>query len=241
MPDDWIKVASYAAPLTAQMAMGLLQDEGIEVFSTGELSARTFAGVAAVGGTVELHVRAGDEKLARVILAEVEKPPAEDWEDQAEGEAVWVCSLCGEPVGEEQDQCPSCQTLRDAIRPARSATTLVPRPAPERAEGVPRDQITAQPPAAQAEELIEDHEEIPNLESFLADDLARRALRAALFGAMTIFFLLNFYSLWLSLRLCLMPGELTPENARRLRWAMLLNGFVVVVWVTAFETWYLLF
>src|SRR5438105_4952687 len=104
MPDDWIKVASYTAPLTAQMAMGLLQDEGIEVFSTGELSAAPFAGVAAVGGTVELHVRAADEKLARVILAEMEKPPADDWEDQAEGDAVWVCSLCGEPVGEEQDR-----------------------------------------------------------------------------------------------------------------------------------------
>jgi hypothetical protein len=71
----------------------------------------------------------------------------------------------------------------------------------------------------------------------LADDLARRALRAAIFGAMSIFFLLNFYSLWLSLRLCLMPGELTPENGRRLRWAMLLNGFVVVVWVVGFEIW----
>jgi hypothetical protein len=238
MSDDWVRVASFAAPLGAEMAMGLLQDEGIEVFSTGDLSNATFAGVASVGGTVELRVRAADEKLARVILAELEAPPAENWESEAEGSAVWVCSLCGEPVGEEQNRCPSCRTPRDAIRAVDPATTLRPRPAPLRAESQPKpQQITTEPPPPRIEELAAEHVEMPNLANFLADDLARRALRAAVFGAMTIFFLLNFYSLWLSLRLCLMPGELSPESSRQLRWAMMLNGFVLLVWIVAFETW----
>jgi hypothetical protein len=224
------------------MAMGLLQDEGIEVFSTGDLSAASFAGIASLGGTVELHVRAADKKLARVILAQMEKPPADDWESEAESDAAWVCSLCGEPVGEEQTECPSCRTPRDAIRVADTATTLQHRSAPARFEDAPRpEQITAEPPPPPVQELTEDHEEITNLDSFLPDDLARRALRAAIFGAMTVFFLLNFYSLWLSFRLCLMPGELTPDNSRRLRWAMVLNGLVVLAWVLAFEALWWIF
>jgi hypothetical protein len=242
MPDDWIKVASYSAPLGAEMAIGLLQDEGIEAFSTGDLSAASFAGVSSLGGTVEVRVRTADEKLARAILARMEQQPADGWETEAENEAVWVCSLCGEPVGEEHSTCPSCRTSRDAIQSADAAITLRPRPAPARAEErLAPTQITAEPPPPLAEELAEDAVEVPNLEGFLADDVARRALRAAIFGAMVVFFPLTFYSLWLSLRLCLMPGELTLDNSRRLRWTMLLNGLVMLFWVLAFETLRLMF
>ncbi len=63
---------------------------------------------------------------------------------------------------------------------------------------------------------------MPNLDTFLADDLAQ-SHGAALFGAMSAVFLFNLYSLWLLFRLCLMPGELTPKNSSRLRWAIFLD------------------
>jgi hypothetical protein len=237
MSDEWITVASFSVPLAAQIAMGRLQDDGIEVFSTGELSAAPFAGVSALGGTVQLQVRAYDAHRARGILAECEELAHSDWESQAEPEDIWVCSLCGEPVSNTFGVCPSCQTSRDAIRSADAATTRLSRiaPSPDEDNGARQEQVTTAPPPLRDEEFTEEVPEIPNLDTFLADDLARRAFRAALFGIMSTVFLFNLYSLWLSLRLCLMPGELTPKSSSRLRWAVLLNIIVVLAWVIALE------
>jgi hypothetical protein len=109
----------------------------------------------------------------------------------------------------------------------------------------------AGPPPIPAHELTEDSPEMVNPETFLADDLARRAFRAAVFSVMTmgIIFLslglgaivsLGFcaYSCWLLLRLCRMPGELSPRSSNRLLWAFCLNVLVLLTWVLVVQHWF---
>jgi hypothetical protein len=237
MSDELVTVASYRAPVVAQLALGRLKDEGIEAFLTGEGAVDTFAGVSGLGGPMQLQVHAPDLERARALLAEVEGHVNPDWETEVEtDEGIWLCSLCGQPVELDEDVCPACQTPREAVRTERS-TTLPRRPPPaQSAEAIERrDQMMTGPPPIPEHELTEDAVDIPPAETFLADDLARRAFRAAVFGAMTpICGVFSLYSVWLSLRLCFMPGELTPQNSQRLRWALLINGLIGLGWVVVY-------
>jgi hypothetical protein len=227
MPDEWITVASFQSPLAAQIARGRLGDEGIEAISSGDLSATTFAGVSALGGPVQLSVRAEDVEGARAILADLEEHVEPGWEAEAEPESLWVCSVCGEAVPQEEPKCPSCQTPRQDI--TKDALALRRSRVLENPEGIERrDQVRTGPPVLSADDLREDSPELADPETFLADDLARRALRAGLIGF--LFVPIAFYSLWLCLRLCLMPGELSAKNRNRLCGAILLNVLVMLAW-----------
>ncbi len=239
MSDELVAVASYLAPVLAEIALSRLRAEGIECFSTGDVSAGTFAGVSGLGGPVAVHVRAADAPRARLLLAELGEPPEPDWEAQAAAEdGVWLCSLCGEPVPLDQSTCPGCEMPRDAVREERSRALPRPRPAgtgPE--EGIQRPgQVMTGPPAVPEHELLEDAPEMVDPETFLADELARRALRAAIFGPMACG-LFNFYSLWLLFRLCLMPGELSPRSSRRLALAFAINVLVAIFLALVFGSY----
>jgi hypothetical protein len=77
-------------------------------------------------------------------------------------------------------------------------------------------------------ELAEEAPDLPPAETFLGDDLARRAFRSALFGWLFIGFTL--YSLWLQLRLSLFPRELSPTALSKLRWTFLMNLAMLLLW-----------
>jgi hypothetical protein len=240
-PGELIVVGSFRSSLAAQLALGRLGDEGIEAFATGDLAAATFAGVGAI--SVQLQVRAADADQAREILAELESPLDEDWENEAESK-TWLCSLCGEACALDEVLCPSCQTPRDAIRPkeppARVLQSTPTTPLEERIES--RGDIMKGLPVPLEQDLAEEGSELGELGSLLADDLARRALRAAIIGCilpMTLVFTL--YSSWLSFRLCLMPGDLSPKNSSRLRWTVFLNVAVLMTLVLIYTIWGIFF
>jgi hypothetical protein len=94
-----------------------------------------------------------------------------------------------------------------------------------------RDQVEAGAPAVPEHQLAEDDLELPPLETFLGDDLARRAFRAALFGCLAPCGPFTLYSLWLLLRLSLYPGGLSPAGMRRRQGALLLDEVVCLFWL----------
>jgi hypothetical protein len=240
MPEEFVTLASYRSPLEAQLSLALLRDGGVNAFLTGDISSNTFSGVEGLGGPVQIQVPAADAQRAADILATAEQEKLDhDWEARAEADAaVWVCSLCGEPVPLERPACPSCQTPREALR--REPSCAAPRPRALQAEDAvqKRDEIAAGTPPLPAHELTDEPAELPPLETFQSDDLARRAFRAAAFGCMTLFVPFNLYSLWLLLRLCLLPGEASPENTRKSWWALLMNVGVAFLYLLAFRALY---
>ena len=94
--------------------------------------------------------------------------------------------LCGDAVGDDLSVCPSCETPRPA--PKKSpAITAVPRHNPAsqdvREEPAPKpDQVTSDTPLEAVPSALEDDLDVPDMETFVGDDLVRRAFLSALFG-----------------------------------------------------------
>jgi hypothetical protein len=236
VPEKLVTVATFTQPLEAQIARGRLEHEGITVFLTGDLTASAFAGFSGIGGLTELQVPEADAERAATVLAECmgEEELDDDWESRAEQEEdLWVCSLCGSSVANDLEVCPSCKTPKEAIR-SGTRTSRIRSQAPvadELAEqGVQkREEIATGRPLDQELPEPESDLQLPSMETFLGDDLARRAFRSALVSLAVV--PLGLYSLWLLLRLALFSGEVSPVGMRRIYGAILLTGVNVILWL----------
>ncbi len=215
MSDEWVMVASFSNPLAAQMVMGRLEDEGIESFSTGDLSAAPFRGCERDWAAPSKFKCAAHERSAhRALIAEWEGYQDSEWESPAEAENVWVCSLCGEPIPDDRDVCPPV---------SRPATPSAPRSArPPSAHGPlpPRTRATHRggsksPRSRRLHRSMSFPTKLPRCPIWIPFSRTTSPVaqfRAALFGVMTTVFLFNLYSLWLSLRLCLDAGRGEPAE-----------------------------
>jgi hypothetical protein len=236
MPEKFVTVASYTQPIEAQLAKGRLEDEGIKVFLTGDLTANTFSGLGGLGGQVQLQVPEADVKRAEEILAACAEEEAldEDWEERVEEEAgVWTCSLCGTPVDDAVAVCPSCETPREAVQNAPPSITLQRRRMAvqeQSEEGIQRrGEVTKEAPLPAEMPEPEGELDLPKLETFLGDDLARRAFRSGLISL--AFFPLGIYTVWLLLRLAFFSEEVSPAGIRKIYGALFLAGLNLVYWI----------
>jgi hypothetical protein len=239
MSDQLVTVARFTGPLEAQLALGRLRDEGVQALLTGDNCVSVFTGTG-LGGDHQLQVTEADRERAEQILAdfardrELDKHAALADQDAA----IWVCPLCGDAVADHLDVCPACQTPRDAPEGAvrkgvtPPATRLRPRRQPSLEEGVERrDRLSAEATSLPEQLEAEGGLDLPEVATFLGDDLARRAFLSALFGfllwamywalnspLLTILFSLPFtlYAVWLMGRLAFFPGELSPKGMRHL-------------------------
>ena len=110
MSERFVTVAKYSVSLEAEMAKSFLENEGIAVQLTGDLTP-TMLPIGSIGGHAQLQVRESDAERAAALLAEhFDKRELNDnWKDEAEADPdVWVCSLCGEPVNKELLTCTAC-------------------------------------------------------------------------------------------------------------------------------------
>jgi hypothetical protein len=231
MSHTFVTVATFTNPIEAQLAAGRLEDEDIEVFLSGDLTASMLSGFGSFS-RVELRVPEEEAERAAALLATpaIEEEPDPNWPRPGEEEDLWLCTLCGDAVALDLDVCPACQTPREAIRdePATRSTRLPPSPL-QPPEGIQKTgDVTTGPPAIPEHELAEDDLELPPLDTVLGDDLVNRAFRAALFGC--FFPPLTVYSLWLLLRLALFRGDLSPAGMRKLYGTLLLDGGVCLLW-----------
>jgi hypothetical protein len=218
MPDRLVTVGTFTLAYEAELARNLLEAEGIQAVVAADI-----AGALLPTGEIRLQVPADEAGRATGILAaQAAAALDEDWEEQAEA-GVWTCSVCGEPVAEGITVCHACQTPRDAIRtaPGRPADAIEP----------PREQIAAtpSPPPAAATEGVPDEADEPDPPTSAGDDLARRALGAAVL-TLAIVFLLPL-AWWYLGRLLLHRGDLSPTGMRHFAWALALNGIVTVTWI----------
>jgi hypothetical protein len=151
MSDRFVTVASYTFPPEAQMAKNLLEAEGIPAVIAGEMTGDILVGM---GDPIHLQVRAVDARRAVSILAVVASEAGldDDWEQRAEsGAGVWVCSLCGAPVGTGATACPACGTPRTGIQTGDRSPS---RPPSEAIQA--RDQVTASAPPPPRDRIISD-------------------------------------------------------------------------------------
>jgi hypothetical protein len=237
MAGKLVLVAAYSMPIEAQVARGQLEAEGIQAVLMGDQTVNVFSGIQGVAGQIELHVPEQDAERAAAILAvhfrdrdeERDSPPMDD-------SALWVCSLCGDAMSEELSVCPSCETPRAEGRKSK-AVTAVPRHKPNSAdvqqERSPNPvKITSDTPLEAVPSAMEDDLDLPNMETFIGDDLVRRAFLTALFGP--LFLPITLYSFWLLGRLALYPGKLSPQVTPKLYGALAINLLVFAGWVLFF-------
>jgi hypothetical protein len=179
MSEQYVVVATFSLPVEAQVACARLRDEGIPAQLTGDIASSAFAGLAGVGGRIELHVPASHYDQALAILEDV----LEEQEARADPnrrrrreyeEDLWVCSLCGEALGMEVTVCPACGTSREAVTPAASDQLARGR-APRRpaSEQLKTDAAPAAIPG------LTTGIEIPPVQLERGDHLAGRSLKVA--------------------------------------------------------------
>jgi hypothetical protein len=239
--DEFITIARFSTAMEAQLAVGRLEAEGIKAYLLGDLTVSVFTGMGVAGGQVHLQVTTSDRERAIKILEECAADALDEgWKSQNEEDsAVWVCPLCGDAVRVILPVCPSCHTLRgstpeaedygaEAIQdapspPGRRRPKPRSKPSPEGVQKLAEPSVQPPlPPAGEAEEEIE----VPELATFQGDDLARRALRATLFGlGVPILFPFAVFNLF---HLLFYDGELSPRGRRNFYLTLTIQGAVFV-------------
>ena len=219
--------AAFSLPIEAQLARGRLEAEGIPAFLSGDEAASVFSGIQGVAGQVRLHVAEADAERAASILAALGPGHSED-DDAADDAALWVCPICGDAVSDDLAICPSCETARPPSRKS-PAVTAFPKHSPASQE-VQQDrspnpvQVTADTPLEAVPSSVEDDLDLPDMETFIGDDIVRRAFLSALFGP--VFPLITLYSFWLLGRLALYSGKVSPRMTPKLYGALAINVLV---------------
>lgn len=117
MAGKLVTVMTFNQHFEAHLAKNYLENEGIASTIAGELTTESLFGRPVGGDQILLQVREEDAQRATGLLAAVAAAKLEDnWEDEAESDDVWICSICGEPVSNLLSACYSCQTPREGIR-----------------------------------------------------------------------------------------------------------------------------
>jgi hypothetical protein len=140
MAGKLVTVMTFNQHFEAQLAKNYLENEGIPSTVAGELTTETLFGRAVGADQILLQVHEEDAQRATGLLAAVAAAKLEDnWEDEAESDNVWICSICGEPVSNLLSVCYSCQTPREGIRvsPSHDRTAVQ----PETADRKPGEEI----------------------------------------------------------------------------------------------------
>jgi hypothetical protein len=226
MSDKFVVLAAYYLSTEAEMARARLRDEGINAHLTGDITVNAL-GLQGIAGQMQLHVPEAEADRAAEILAAVEaaRHPADGDRGEAEP-ALWICPLCGDAVPDGVAVCPACQTER-----AASVTTAPPFPTDgpdiqKRPTDKP-DKVTQDAPVPAG--ALDPDLDLPPLETFLGDDLVRRAFVAALFGFMCA--LISLYSIWLLARLAVYSGQVSPKAMPKLYVAIALNALACLGWL----------
>jgi hypothetical protein len=237
MSDKLVFAAAFSMPVEAELARGLLEAEGIKAFLTGGESVNVFSGVQGLGGQIRLQVAEADADRAAEILAPHFDQQAKDGDAAPEDAAgLWLCPLCGDAVRDDLDFCPACETPRPAARESL-AVTAIPKYSTVSQEvqeepAVKPEKITADEPLEAMPSALDDDLDLPDMETFVGDDLVRRAFLSALFGVLIP------YSLWLLVRLAFYPGKISPRLMPRLYWTIAIDAFwflsVLMVFAMAF-------
>jgi hypothetical protein len=232
MSDKLVLVATFSLPVEAQLARGRLEADGIKALLGGDESVNVFSGIQGVGGKLTLHVAEADAERAAAILAEHLDKADDDGDAGRADDALWLCPLCGDAVRDDLDVCPACQTPRPEARKSR-AVTSGPRRGPDSPDiqqtpTTTPAEITADTPIEAVPSAVEGDLDIPDPETFLGDDLVRRAFISSLFGVLAP------YSIWLLGRLAFYPGKISPRMMLRLYLTIAIDLFWCVAFLLLF-------
>jgi Putative prokaryotic signal transducing protein len=125
MSDRLVEVAAFGTEVEAHAARGLLEAEGIKTMVTGVESTSVWGGVQGVG-KIALHVAEPDAERAVGILAAAVADRESD-DGPREGDAFWLCPLCGDAVADDWSVCPACETPRPPDVKSEAVVPAAPR------------------------------------------------------------------------------------------------------------------
>ena len=221
MSEKLVTVARFATPFEARVAKNRLEAEGIPVFLGDEESVGNLWHLGLALGGVKLlvpddHIQKAMDLLTALPEEETAEADAHSDKGESDSEAIqeaWTCPQCGNRVTADQGFCTSCGSSGDGP-----------------------DEATFNSPEKDSEDSAapEDGSNLPL--PLLGDDIAFRALKAATFSL--LFLPLVFYSCWLLLRLVTFPGDLSRHGIRNMVGAMVLDFFVLIVFVAIFSFYF---
>ncbi len=229
MPDERIvTLATFGNPIEAELARNLLEAEGIRALLSGDTANNTLGGM--VHTTIALQVAEGDADRALEALAEfgphdrrrefladaaragpMRPEGAEEEEDTAIRVPEWAST-------EEPDEDDPEARYRVSASQFRSGK----RPTTEE-----RVQVSAPEPPAEKMAEPEPLEE-PVRVTWGPDDYASRALKAAVLGPIVCLGLLNFYSVYLLIRLAFLDEEPSGTGMKKVYAAVAIDAVVVL-------------
>jgi hypothetical protein len=175
-----------------------LEAEGISVVLADEATVGWFWYLGNAVGGVKLLVPRAQLEQSVAVLDNVRS--ARD----ASADPVlddWTCDECGTRVNVDLDYCPACEAANEN----RSDMEGLPLTAPD-ATGDTADDLAIS----------------------VGDEIAARALRAAVLGLLACPPVLHFYSLFLLLRLALHSGEVSATGVRKGVVALVIDAVAII-------------
>ncbi|MCA9199477.1 MAG: hypothetical protein KDA87_18150 [Planctomycetales bacterium] len=231
MAEKLVTIARYPNAHVAQLIQSHLLAQGIRAHVSGTNVANMLSHVGSALGGVRLQVAADDVEQANQVLLSL----------QDEGRiAGWLCGRCHEEVDPGFEICWNCQAHRSEFanplpQTTDSQRTKSPAPlddtTPPMSQFVPSDEaagVDTPNPFAPAAIAGEDVGQQPGHE-FLAEQqeevnaMIDRAWRASVLGMMLLPPLLNFYSMYLLMRVA--AYDAPPSSKKRIlaRWTFAVN------------------
>lgn len=199
MPEKLVAVASFTTPVEAELAKNHLETEGISARLANDSTVGWFWYISNAVGGIQLLV--GEEQAERALAILESAPGGQDIPGSGESEeATWTCERCGAQVSAELEYCP-CGEVDAENRSDPAGPSLA---EPRGATGDARDQLETSP----------------------GDEMATRALRAAILGLLLCPPLLQIYSVWILIRLISYQGDVSPAGVRNGYVAMIIDALV---------------
>lgn len=212
----------------AELARLVLADAGIRAIVAGGDLANALSHIGPAIGDVLVQTSSADAERAHEIV--------EQWRSgESSGRQPWYCTTCQHNVDANFDICWKCGSERSEIPAVPETQEQRSRYVP----GSPEDdefgpQLSGNPYAPPHSAPVDSREFLPQeFESIeQAEEIALRALRAAVVGLLLVPPLLSLYAIYLLLGLGGLP--LSIKGRRRVTWAW---GFAALGIVVGAVTW----
>jgi hypothetical protein len=220
MSDRIVTLAVYSNAIEAQMARNRLVAEGIPAELNGDMGGAPLPGMETTFGSVQLLVPESEEERAAAVLGLAEEElPEEGLEDEDDPSRTAIREQQSGGLRPQHGEGPppdtAIQTRASLQDPRSHAEDIDPPPAADR--------------VGTGEEDQELEEKLNRRFTWTAEELASRALLTAVVGLMlspitllihpvlvVLPLLVHAYSLWLVIRMALLPEDVSPAGMRKL-------------------------
>jgi hypothetical protein len=239
MDDEIITLAMFYDPTEAQLVKNRLEAAGVPATLGGDATSALFPGLGGSIGTIHLHVPKKYRKRARKVLRELDRERGEDEPEAGDNSGMEAVDDSPVEHGEAVQKKPAASRRDDLAEDDEDSSGHA---SPE-----PRQESAISPTLRRwrKKPTHDDVDDEPVLR-WGPDQVARRAWLAGVLslillgmacgfwgGIILLYLAVQFYAVWLLVRLMLQPEELSRRGSFTLYAALAVNGVTIVSFIWA--------